>query len=62
VRVALKERVASLAYRPALLGLYSRPHVEGEGKLGRSGRMIMLLSLVLVDAVAAQIAYFGAEP
>jgi Undecaprenyl-phosphate galactose phosphotransferase WbaP len=60
--LAYKERAASPAYRPALLGLDSPPHVEGEGKLSRSGRIIMLLSLVLVDAVAAQIAfYLGAE-
>ena len=60
--LAYKERAASPAYRPALLGLNSLPEVEGaQGGLARSGRMILLLS-VLVDAVAAQIAfYLGAE-
>jgi Undecaprenyl-phosphate galactose phosphotransferase WbaP len=61
--LAYKEGAASSAYRPALLGIDSHPEVEGEqGRFGRSGRMIMLLALVLVDAVAAQIAfYLGAE-
>ena len=61
--LAYKERAASPAYRPALLGLDSPPEVEGaQGGLARSGSMILLLSLVLVDAVAAQIAfYLGAE-
>ena len=56
--LAYKEHAASPAYRPALLGLGSPSAVEEQGRLGRSGRMIMLLSLVLVDAVAAQIAFY----
>jgi Undecaprenyl-phosphate galactose phosphotransferase WbaP len=61
--LAYKEGAASPTYRPALLGIEAPPEVKGApGRLARSGRMIMLLSLVLVDAVAAQIAFYcGAE-
>jgi Undecaprenyl-phosphate galactose phosphotransferase WbaP len=61
--LAFKEHAAAPAYRPALLGLELLPEGAGaQGRLGRSGRLIMSLSLILVDAVAAQIAfYFGAE-
>ena len=60
---AYKEHAVSPASRAALLGLNSPPEVDGApGWLGRSGRLVVLLSLVLIDAAAAQIAfYFGAE-
>jgi Undecaprenyl-phosphate galactose phosphotransferase WbaP len=61
--LAYKEHAVSGASRPGLVGVGLRPELDGApGRLARSGRMIMLLSLVLVDAVAAQIAfYLGAE-
>jgi Undecaprenyl-phosphate galactose phosphotransferase WbaP len=61
--LAFKEQAASPASRPALLGVDLRPEVDAApGRFARSGRLIMLLSLILVDVVAAQIAfYLGAE-
>jgi Undecaprenyl-phosphate galactose phosphotransferase WbaP len=57
--LAYKEHAASPAYRPALLGLELPSEGAGaRGRLDRSGRLIMPLSLVLVDAVAAQIAFY----
>ena len=57
--LAYKEHAASPAYRPALLGLDLPSEGAGaRGRLDRSGRLIMSLSLVLVDAVAAQIAFY----
>jgi Undecaprenyl-phosphate galactose phosphotransferase WbaP len=57
--LAFKEQAVPPASRPALFGVDLRPEAGGaQGRLPRSGRMIMLLSLVLVDAVAAQIAFY----
>ena len=61
--LAYKEHAGAPAYRPALRGLALPPEAGGaHGQLARSGRIIMLLSLILVDAVTAQIAfYLGTE-
>jgi FlaA1/EpsC-like NDP-sugar epimerase len=61
--LAYKEHAVSGASRPGLVGVDLRPELDGApGRLARSGPLIMLLSLVLGDAVAAQIAfYLGAE-
>jgi Undecaprenyl-phosphate galactose phosphotransferase WbaP len=59
---AYKEPSVSPPERRALLGLEPAGEVGAPGRLALSGRMIMLLSLVLADAVAGQIAfYLGAE-
>jgi hypothetical protein len=60
---AYEEPAIAPAARPGLRGLRSAGAVdEVFGRWGGSGRTIMLLSLVLVDALAAQIAfYLGAE-
>jgi Undecaprenyl-phosphate galactose phosphotransferase WbaP len=60
---AYKEHAVSTADRAALLGLAPASGVEaGLGRLALSCRMITILSLILVDALAAQVAfYLGAE-
>ena len=62
---ARKEPAISPASQPALLGLDLGRKIEaalGPGAFSLSGKMIMLLSLVLVDGLAAQIAfYLGSE-
>ncbi|MGH6895121.1 MAG: sugar transferase [Geminicoccaceae bacterium] len=60
---AYKEPTVSRADRRALLGLEPPRAVEPvPGLLGASGRIITLLSLILADALAVQVAfYLGAE-
>jgi Undecaprenyl-phosphate galactose phosphotransferase WbaP len=60
---AYRQHTVSPAEPHALLELEPTDEVEAaHGRLALSGRMLMLLSLVLVDAVAAQIAFhLGAE-
>jgi Undecaprenyl-phosphate galactose phosphotransferase WbaP len=60
---AYKQHTVSPPDRPALLALDPTYEVEAaHGGLALSGRMFMLLALVLVDAIAAQVAfYLGAE-
>jgi Undecaprenyl-phosphate galactose phosphotransferase WbaP len=62
---ARKEPAISPASRPALLGLELGRKVEamlGPGAFSLSGKMLMVLSLILVDGLAAQIAFhLGAE-
>ncbi|HET9199436.1 MAG TPA: exopolysaccharide biosynthesis polyprenyl glycosylphosphotransferase [Dehalococcoidia bacterium] len=62
---ARKEPAVSPASRPALLGLDLGRKVEallGPGAFSLSGKMLMVLSLILVDGLAAQIAfYLGSE-
>jgi Undecaprenyl-phosphate galactose phosphotransferase WbaP len=56
---AYKEPTVSPANRRALLGLEPPRQIEAaHGRFALSGRMIMLLSLVLVDALSAQVAFF----
>jgi Undecaprenyl-phosphate galactose phosphotransferase WbaP len=63
VALAYKEHAVSPERRSALLRLEPPPEVDRvQGRLARSSRIIMLLSLVLADVVAVQIAfYLGAE-
>jgi Undecaprenyl-phosphate galactose phosphotransferase WbaP len=60
---AYKEHAVLTADRRSLLGLDQASDVEaGFRRLVLSGRMIMMLSLLLVDVLAAQVAfYLGAE-
>ena len=60
---AYKEHAVSPGHRPALLGLDPASKIEvGLGRLALSGRMLMLLSLIVADALAAQVAFhLGAE-
>jgi Undecaprenyl-phosphate galactose phosphotransferase WbaP len=60
---AYKEHAVSPANRRALLGLDPIRAIDpAHARLARPGRIVMLLSLILVDALSAQIAfYLGAE-
>jgi Undecaprenyl-phosphate galactose phosphotransferase WbaP len=60
---AFKEHAVAPGHRPALLGLDPASKIEeGLGRLALSGRMVMLVSLIVADALAAQLSFhLGAE-